>query len=158
MNTVFNPFPDVVKAAESVIAHEAGATLTKQGELISPTEGFAVGGQVPGIRYPVSYPYLTKRIIVSQWLQALPHNVIHVGTWTEDGTVYVDATTIVSDRDRAIQLGEQRGEIAVYDFANQESLYMGDEQPTERSYDEKLRLATKAAAFDADWAENILAS
>lgn len=124
MNVVFNPFPEVVKAAETVIQNEAGATLTKQGGLVFPEKGYAVGGQEPGISYSANWPYLTKRIAVSQWLQALPTNVTHIGTWTENGTVYIDAVTIVEDQVLAIALGENRGEIAIYDFTNQDSIYM----------------------------------
>jgi hypothetical protein len=44
-----------------------------------------------------------------------------VGTWTHDGTVYVDIVDVFSDRDEALAAARLRGEIAIWDaYASEE--------------------------------------
>ena len=41
------------------------------------------------------------------------------GTWiAPDGRIYIDAVQVVSDRQQAIELAKQRGELAIWDAEN----------------------------------------
>jgi hypothetical protein len=46
----------------------------------------------------------------------------YLGTWVDSGLVYIDAVTWCETREEAIQLGLERGELAIYDVAANGSL------------------------------------
>lgn len=50
-----------------------------------------------------------------------------VGTWLDDGIVYIDAVRHIRNRETAIKLGQDAGQQAIYDFATGESITLGQE-------------------------------
>jgi hypothetical protein len=40
---------------------------------------------------------------------------IYLGTWVNGGNVYIDLSEWVGDRDQAVGLGRERGELTVWD-------------------------------------------
>jgi hypothetical protein len=50
----------------------------------------------------------------------------YVGVWIDEGTVWFDASTWCETLEEAIELGAERGEIAVYSVAENGSLYVAD--------------------------------
>lgn len=50
----------------------------------------------------------------------------YLGWWTDEetGKLYVDATSWEPDVDKATRLGEERGEIAIFDIESRTSLYL----------------------------------
>jgi hypothetical protein len=44
----------------------------------------------------------------------------YIGTWLQDEVLYIDAVVFVADRDRAIALGQEHGQQAIYDCTAQE--------------------------------------
>lgn len=112
---------ETTELAETILKQGYG-TFTRHGETVEPTEGYAVGGQTYGLELHSEWPYLTKLNGIRAYVTALPVQVDYVGAWTHDGTLYLDATTIVSDRDEAVRLGKERKQIAIYDFATGEDI------------------------------------
>ncbi len=69
---------------------------------------------------------------IASFIQRMPVNgdaeyFHNLGTWVEDGELHIDAVEIVMDREVAVSAGWARGEIAIWDVANSESVYVADE-------------------------------
>lgn len=86
------------------------ATYSDDGtaELANLTDGYAVGVSPKGLTIP-------------QAIAASPA-ARYIGTWIDDGTLYVDAVIHTHNRRSAIALGRAFDQLAIYDFAAGESI------------------------------------
>ena len=93
------------------LTNGADGTYTRDGSAFSPTVGYAVGASLPTL--------MGERLTggdVALWLANVPHAVAYFGAWRDGGILYVDAVDYVIDRDAAVKLGRERGELAIYAF------------------------------------------
>jgi hypothetical protein len=96
-----------------------GGTFTLTGEQVLHRRGYYVGGLVPSAivaAFGVSYIEDCLERFVQQhvgWTE--DREDIYLGTWLNGGNVYIDLSEWVGDRDQAIGLGRERGELAVWD-------------------------------------------
>lgn len=58
-----------------------------------------------------------------------PYRPAYIGTWIDDGTVYVDAVSLHSSREDALAVAYARGEAAVYNLATGETVRHGESRP-----------------------------
>lgn len=106
-----------------------GGTFTYDGGITIQTRGYMVGGRIP-----------TRCELWTGNLEALAFSLfdyvrsnadtfslrdVRLGTWLNEGIVYIDASEWVPDRDAALALGRSRGELAIWDC------YHGNEINTE---------------------------
>ncbi len=97
---------------------EGGATVPLyRGDLV-PATGYVVG--VGGITVPADRWSMADHVVVD-FIQRADSK--YIGVWMEDGVVYVDKVSIVPDRDRALELADVHGEIAIYDLNSGETIY-----------------------------------
>ena len=96
-------------------------------------EGYAVGGAVPEVGVfkclndRLSFRTFNREIKNFQSVVTEPTQVI--GAWVdvvEDprGVAYIEISDVVKSKQVAIELARARGEKAIYDFANSESIYL----------------------------------
>lgn len=95
-------------------------------------EGYAVGGAVKGAVFKCKNNDLSFRIFNREMnrLQSVvsDHNQV-IGAWVdvvEDpaGVAYLELSDVVKSKQVALELAKARGEKAIYDFANSESIYL----------------------------------
>jgi hypothetical protein len=133
------PYPDNVEAARIILQHrDCGATFSRRNHRIVDFEdGFAVGGAAHGLELYDSDDLEGLVREVALWLSTLPSNVEYLGVWKQNGIIYVDAVTYipterapwgdVTSRINAVQLGANRKQKAIYDFANRRDITIADE-------------------------------
>ena len=93
-------------------------------------EGYAVGGAVLHgvfslLNDDLSFRVFNREINRLQSVITDPNQVI--GAWVADnpkGLVYLEISDVVKSKRVAIELAQARGEKAIYDFANSESIYL----------------------------------
>lgn len=96
-------------------------------------EGYAVGGAVKAVGVfkclndDLSFRTFNREIKNFQSLMTEPTQVI--GAWVDvvddpRGVAYIEISDVVNSKQVAIELARARGEKAIYDFANQESIYL----------------------------------
>ena len=96
-------------------------------------EGYAVGGAVKAVGVfkclndDLSFRTFNREIKNFQSLVTEPTQVI--GAWVDvvddpRGVAYIEISDVVNSKQVAIELARARGEKAIYDFANQESIYL----------------------------------
>ena len=96
-------------------------------------EGYAVGGAVPAVGVfkclndDLSFRTFNREINRLQSVVTEPTQVI--GAWVdvvEDpaGIAYLELSDVVKSKQVALELARARGEKAIYDFANSESIYL----------------------------------
>lgn len=98
----------------------------------SGMHGYAVGGSVPSGVYKCKNDDLSFRIFNREMnrLQSVSTDPTQViGAWVdvvEDpaGVAYLEISDIVRSKQVALELARARGEKAIYDFANSESIYL----------------------------------
>ncbi len=99
----------------------------------SGKEGYAVGGAVPAVGVfkcmndDLSFRTFNREINRLQSVVTEPTQVI--GAWVdvvEDpaGVAYLELSDVVRSKQVALELARARGEKAIYDFANSESIYL----------------------------------
>ena len=59
----------------------------------------------------------------------VPYRPAYIGTWIDDGTVYVDAVSLHPTREDALAVAYVRGETAVYNLATGETVRYGQDRP-----------------------------
>ena len=96
-------------------------------------DGYAVGGSVPAVGVykclndDLSFRIFNREIKNFQSVMTEPTQVI--GAWVdvvEDprGVAYIEISDVVKSKQIALELARARGEKAIYDFANSETIYV----------------------------------
>jgi hypothetical protein len=53
---------------------------------------------------------------------------VHLGAWVDDGLVYLDRPLVLDNLDRAISIGKSAAQLAIYDIAAGETVYLESEE------------------------------
>ena len=113
-----------------------GGTYLMDGRSVRPGDGYyAVGGAVDRTEISVPeknlllYPEtvqaateLLRDVVMDLEAQNLGGE-IGIGFWVEDGEVFFDVSNLIQGRENAIEVAKERGELAIWDFANNENIY-----------------------------------
>lgn len=107
-----------VRDIVSATAANGGGTF-EAGTLLpfEPTDGYAVAiASVArlSVHTPAAQLVDTARRVAQEYGSSF------VGTWVHEGYVYVDPVQYVRDRERAIRIGREHGQQAIYSFGDQE--------------------------------------
>ena len=98
-----------------------GATLTKAGQRYIPAPGtpaYAVGRAGYGVQLDPYSPLV--EVEAQSWVDSIPQGEL-VGSWLNNGVIYLDRLTVCHDEAEALQLARDTGELAIYDLvANRE--------------------------------------
>ena len=95
-------------------------------------DGYAVGGAVKGAVFKCKNDELSFRTFNREMnrLQSVvsDHNQV-IGAWVdvvEDpaGVAYLELSDVIKSKQVALELAKARGEKAIYDFANSETIYL----------------------------------
>lgn len=124
-------YDDVLDAARAIWqhtqGHEGGTFAASTGELNEYTSGYVVAlGQGTALIATDEREDVAVALIAA-YIQQQPINARtlcrpNIGTWTHEGLVYVDAVELVEDRQQALALAAQRGELAIWDNAAGEEI------------------------------------
>lgn len=99
---------------------EEGVTVDDEGVPNPHRMGYYVGGLYPSLVFNSVHEF--DRGEVAWWVGT--HGARYYGVWvdSEDGKVYVDAVQWAVTRQSAVQVGRDRGEIAVWDIRKGEEI------------------------------------
>jgi hypothetical protein len=121
-----------IKSLYFLVQESAGFSVRGDSLLTFVGEGYAVGGAVQGAVFKcknddLSFRIFNREINRLQSVVTDPHQVI--GAWVdvvEDpaGVAYLELSDVVSSKQVALELAKARGEKAIYDFVNSESIYL----------------------------------
>lgn len=106
---------------------------------------YVVGGADHGAEYYLDGRWDDIKVMVYTWLNGLPDSVEYVGSWVDDGKLYVDAVDlVVRDQDTdermtpldhgliaAKALGRARGQKSIYDAKHGEVIWLVDRPEVE---------------------------
>ena len=103
-----------------------GCTMSIDG--CEPLTGFAVG--TGGIVVPLSQ---FSEEVVERFSQSIGERVLingerfgaYIGTWVDNGMVYLDRTVIIHDKDAALKTGLALKQQAIYDISAGACIYTG---------------------------------
>lgn len=114
---------NIISTALAYISENRGFTVTRDFEPFTGT-AYVVGGLMP----PVIVPQWSTDPAVLAGKLGMALGSVDLSRFTPDGwggwpsgdEYYVDAVTFVQDRDTAIELGRQRGELAIGQYVDGE--------------------------------------
>lgn len=120
---------EIVARIINDLIDNGGATISPFVGEISPGEGYMIGGVASERVF--THGFTTDEI--KQWVgEILPTLYVghYLGAWIDHETdnVYLDVSQLEMSRDRAIWIARQRGELAIYDLAAGETIYVDDMQ------------------------------
>jgi hypothetical protein len=112
-----------VNIAEATLSEGGGTFDARTLEQVTRTSGYAVA--VAGIerdarRFPAALIVPAARMVVDRYGGDL------VGTWTEGDVLYIDSVVVIEDRAIALDLAREHGQLGVWDFANERTVYLGE--------------------------------
>lgn len=87
-------------------------TMDSAGNIIHPTQGFAVAYQ--------EAPLTRKGLLGA--LQLNPE--LNLGYWEDDGIGYTDLVQIIKDKETAIKKGLMYNQLSIYDFSTKELIWL----------------------------------
>ena len=98
---------------------------------------WAVGGSMPGTTLrPTDYRAYADllRTFAEHYIDILSSGARYVGTWLDDGVLYIDAIDIIEDTDEAIRLASERGERAIYHLTDKITLEVSRDGNADQAY------------------------
>jgi hypothetical protein len=109
-------------AATNAILENGGITISLEGT--EPTTGFAVGA------YPdrswVLPTFSFDDVVLAHWVSVniewLGRSNHYVGAWVSDGLVHLDVTRVIEDRTEAIELGQRKCQLCIWDIKRAEEV------------------------------------
>jgi hypothetical protein len=121
-----------IKSLYFLVQESEGFSVRGDSLLTFVGEGYAVGGSAQGAVFKcknddLSFRIFNREINRLQSVVTDPNQVI--GAWVdvvEDpaGIAYLELSDVVKSKQVALELARARGEKAIYDFANSESIYV----------------------------------
>lgn len=104
--------------------HDCGGTFSLIGEDV-PTSGYLVGGA--GTEHVIGSDQFTPdsvQAFINQNRAQLFSKGFYLGTWIEDGRVYLDVSEHHDSYENAYALGQSRSEKAIWDIARKTSVHI----------------------------------
>jgi hypothetical protein len=114
----------VTKRAAALLTEtmdKGGATFEARTLRPVTSGGWCVGGGMPGYTF-VADSADPMRGLTSAIDGLIEDGARRIGTWLDDGVVYVDAIDIITNTDEAIRLARSRGEKAIYHLTDKITL------------------------------------
>lgn len=102
------------------------------GEHVAFKEGYMVGGIVKSTIVEMSDTIDTIVKAISDKIDDLiiiknntekPDNIV-IGFWNDEGTIHIDISQNINNRETALAVGKKRNEKAIYDIINDTSIYL----------------------------------
>lgn len=110
--------PDTLDDILTTTLRDGGGTWSRDLLPIGRWNVWAVGGSLPG--YPVPQERATEQSpagLVGAVARLQLDGAVFIGTWLDNGIIYVDAVSLIEDTDEAIKVASERGEPAIYNLA-----------------------------------------
>lgn len=122
-----------IKSLYFLVQESEGFSVNADLLTFAGKDGYAVGGAVKAVGVfkclndDLSFRVFNREIKNFQSLVTEPTQVI--GAWVDvvddpRGVAYIEISDVVKSKQVAIELARARGEKAIYDFANSESIYL----------------------------------
>ena len=121
-----------IKSLYFLVQESEGFSVRADGLLTYAGDGYAVGGAVKDAVFKcknddLSFRTFNREMNRLQSVKTDPNQVI--GAWVdvvEDpaGIAYLELSDVIKSFPVALELAEARGEKAIYDFANSETIYL----------------------------------
>ena len=120
-----------IKSLYFLVQESEGFSVTSDLLTYAGKEGYAVGGANPLAVYKCMNDDLSFRTFNREMnrLQACAGPEQVIGAWVDvvedpKGVAYIEVSDVVKSKQIALELAKARGEKAIYDFANSESIYL----------------------------------
>jgi hypothetical protein len=117
--------PDDVAAAEEVrdytLAHGGGTFKADTLSRFEPRSGYAVGAG-GGTVIETDWPQVIVHDILAVRANALARGLRYIGTWIDDGKVYVDPVIVTPVRSFAVRTARLYRQRAIYSFETGEAI------------------------------------
>jgi hypothetical protein len=85
--------------------------------------GWAVGGSLPGWTVDLEWsPDHITRVFGDACDSLMTDGARYIGTWIDEGMLYVDAIELIDDTDEALRVAAERGEKAIYHLTDKITL------------------------------------
>lgn len=106
---------------KKIVALNGGATLNHKGQLMTLEHGYMVS--LADNETTTTLEALSEKLI-RRYFKLAKKKHAYVGLWLDAGALYLDLSIKVSDKVAARKIGKHNNQIAIYDLATQNSIYL----------------------------------
>jgi len=98
-----------------------GATFNLNTGELNPTKGYfvALKRQELKVKYNNPINEIVQKYVLKNSIDLSDNNTF-VGSWIEDGLLYLDVVVMLEDKEEAIKLGQQNEQLAIYDASTKQ--------------------------------------
>lgn len=118
------------------VIKKGGATLDKELQPIQTKKGYMYS--LAGAEKTFQLNDTDNIIKIIKEYQKTLKNNCYIGLWIDNNLLYVDISKLESNKTRALQLAEDNMQLAIYDLAKNESIYLKNIYYTIYSYNKEL--------------------
>lgn len=111
-----------IKTIIEEIKENSGGTYNKELKSINVKSGYMVSLQ--GYEVKSRTDEETEQAIIKNMEIIKGLDNAYLGTWIDEGIVYIDISVLVENKEDALELGKINNQIAIYDIQNNESIYL----------------------------------
>lgn len=118
LNTIFGIAKHVME--------NGGATIKSDLTIANYTTGYGVGAgnistteykNIKGLIIAIAYGY-------EEFIKENLPKQAHFGLWIDNGKLYIDKSMVIVEKGNAMEIAKQNNELAIWDFATNESIYL----------------------------------
>lgn len=111
-----------VRDLKEMAVKNGGFSLSSNGD--SPKSGFMVS-----IRDILKMPLdlwleLEEQTSIDDYSEIAENVNGYIGCWIDNGDVYIDISANIQDREQALKVARENGQLAIYDIEKNESIYL----------------------------------
>lgn len=108
------------------IIENGGATLTKELKKASIKGGFMVSLEGTETQTQGDDYQAIKKAIKEKQAIIKDSKDLYIGLWLDGGIMYIDISININDKVEALEFGKYNKQLAIYDIANNDSIYLKD--------------------------------
>ena len=112
----------ITEALDATLADGGGTFDAHTFAPLGATWAWAVGGGIPGHTIELVAERDLEGALAQAFAALVDAGADVIGTWLDEGVLYVDAVDLIEDTDEAIRLAAERGELAIYHLTTKTTL------------------------------------
>lgn len=115
---------DYSKIIKETLKNNGGSFNVSKSKIKKPLKGFMCSIKDLLIVDKKDFNVKLIKSLVKNNFSLLKNSKNYLGTWIDEGKVYIDISSNFKDRNEALQVAEKSNQIEIYDINNNTSIYL----------------------------------
>ncbi len=112
------------KIIKETLKNNGGSFNVSKKKIKSPLKGYMCSIKDILIIDKKDFNVKLLKSLVKKEFELLKENENFLGTWVDEGKVYIDISANFTDKEKALQVAEENKQIAIFDLQKMKSIYL----------------------------------